>query len=407
MNKSRNHSYGRSIIFGLIFGLSLTITFLAGFFIRELVELESGQLLASINYTESSYPLLDEVQVLLDQVFLREQPDEVTKEYAAIRGVLSALDDPNTFFIEPPIAQSEADALAGTYGGIGVTLQRVESGEFVLYPFEESPARDAGIREGDILLAIDGEEVLATDQQDAIDQRLRGEVKDGNGVEITVLQSSQEKTLFIEFAVINVPSVISRVTEQDVRIGYVQILRFTNRTPDELNESLQSLIDQGILGLILDLRDNSGGLLIESIDVASFFLDGGVVSYEANIDSERVLEAREGGLWKDLPLIVLVNTRTASASELVAGAIQDRGRGILIGQRTFGKGTVQQIFSLSDGSSVHITSAEWLLPSRTPLDGEGLTPEIEMIPDENGRDVEFGEAIRQMQEQLEELEDTE
>lgn len=409
MNTTRNRSIGRSILFGVVIGLSLAVSFLAGFFVRELFDLRTDKILTTFhNQSETRYPLLDEVQILLDQVFLRQQPDDTTKQYAAIRGLLSSLEDPNTFFIEPPVAQSEADALAGTYGGIGVTLQRVESGNFVLYPFNESPARDAGIQAGDILLAINGESVLPTDQVDAIDQKLRGEVKSGSGVEVTVTQSSgDEYTTFIEFDVINVPSVIWRVAEQNDQIGYVQLLRFTNRTPDELEAALQELQTNNIQGLILDLRDNSGGLLVESIDVASLFLDGGVVTYEASIDTERVLEASENGVAANLPLVVLVNGRTASASELVAGAIQDRGRGTLIGQRTFGKGTVQQIFSLSDGSSVHITSAEWLLPSRTPLDGEGLQPDIEMIPDITGRDVEFGEAIRYLQQQFEELEDNE
>jgi carboxyl-terminal processing protease len=142
--------------------------------------------------------------------------------------------------------------------------------------------------------------------------------------------------------------------------------------------------------------------LEESIKVASEFLPGGIISYERDKTEERALEAAATGLAPDLPLVVLVNDLTASASEIVAGAIRDRQRGILLGQKTYGKGTVQQIFTLSDGSSVHITAAEWLTPNHTPLDGVGLEPDIYMIPDENGRDIETGEAVRYLQRLLSE-----
>jgi carboxyl-terminal processing protease len=231
---------------------------------------------------------------------------------------------------------------------------------------------------------------------------LRGEVLEGNGVEITVLKHStgEEFTVFIPFDVIDVPSVIWRVVEEDVRIGYIQIMRFTNRTPDETRAAIEGLRAENVEAVILDLRNNPGGLLQESVDVADEFLDGGVVLYERSRDNERTFEAVVGGALTDLPIVVLINNGTASAAELVAGAIRDSGRGIIIGQTSFGKGTVQQIFRLSDQSSLHITSAEWFTPSNNTIEGVGLVPDISMIPDENGRDVEIGEAIRHLQQQL-------
>jgi len=386
------------ILLGIIAGLSLALAFAFGFFVRDMLIIPGGIVRASTGM--ESYPLLDEVQVLLDQIYLREQPDATLRQYAAIRGVLGTLNDPNTFFIEPPVAQSEADALAGTYGGIGVLVQRNEAGEFLLFPFEDSPAAAAGITDGAILIAINDEVITLDDQQDLIEQKLRGEVKADSGVSITVRQDDEELSLFIEFAVINVPSVLWRVLEEDHRVGYLRISRFTNRTPDELRDALQALKAVEVQALILDVRDNSGGLLQEAVDVADEFLDGGVVIFEKSKGSEQVFQAQQGGSATGLAIVVLVNNRTASAAELVAGAIRDRDRGILIGQRTFGKGTVQQIFALSDGSSVHITSAEWFTPSRTPLANVGLKPDIEMIPDVNGRDVEMGEALRHLQQQL-------
>jgi carboxyl-terminal processing protease len=184
---------------------------------------------------------------------------------------------------------------------------------------------------------------------------------------------------------------------EDNRIGYLQILRFTARTPDELHSALQELTTIGIDALVLDLRNNSGGLLEESIEVASEFIASGVIIYEASNHDEKTFNALGSGLATDLPIVVLVNVGTASAAELVAGAIRDNGRGIIIGQRSYGKGTVQQIFSLSDGSSIHITSAEWFTPNRIPIAEVGLMPDIEIAVDAEGRDIELAEAIRYMQ----------
>jgi carboxyl-terminal processing protease len=207
-------------------------------------------------------------------------------------------------------------------------------------------------------------------------------------------------TVFIPFEVINVPSVVWRVLAEDDQMGYIQIIRFTSRTPEELQTAVGELRAANVKALVVDMRNNSGGLLQESIVVADEFIDSGVLAYEQNINGEEVFEGRAGGAALDLPLVVLVNGGTASGAELVAGAIQDYERGILIGQKTFGKGTIQQIFPLSDKSSLHVTSAQWFTPDRHQLDSNGLEPNVPMIPDQNGRDVELGEAIRRLQEQI-------
>jgi carboxyl-terminal processing protease len=194
--------------------------------------------------------------------------------------------------------------------------------------------------------------------------------------------------------------VLWRVLTEDERLGYIQILRFTSRTPDELKDALTDLRGSNIEALVVDLRNNAGGLLQESINVVDEFVDTGVLVYEKDVEGERGFEATEGGLATDYPLAVLVNQGTASGAELVAGALQDQDRGPLIGQTTYGKGTVQQIFPLSDGSSLHVTSAEWFTPARQSLAEHGLEPDIPMIPDANGRDVELGEAIRQLQQMM-------
>lgn len=389
----------RSLLMGAGLGLLLAVVFVGGFFVRDLVGLP-GEVQAAEG---EDYALLNEVQSLLDQRFVRAQSDYTARQYGAIRGMLSTLNDPYTFFIDPPVAASEGDVLAGTYGGIGVQITRNEAGELVLFPFDDSPALTAGILAGDRLIAVNGMPVDITIPQDVLDQMLRGEVVEGSGVAITVLRESDnsEFSTFVPFAVINVPSITWRVLSEDERVGYVQIARFTSRTPDELSTAMTDLRAANVSGLIVDLRDNAGGLLQESITVADQFIDEGVLVYQRNNLGENPFNAASGGVATDLPLVVLVNGRTASGAEIVAGAIQDGGRGILIGENTYGKGTVQEIFVLSDNSSLHVTASEWFTPTHQPLDGAGLQPDVPSVPDANGADVPFAEAVRQLQGQLE------
>lgn len=378
---------------GLLLGLLLGTVFVAGFV------LGARESAGADESAATGFPLLSEVRGLLTRYYLRPLPAPETLQYAAVRGYLAALNDPYTFFIDPPVAQNESEVLAGQYGGIGVQLQLHEAGYFVLHPFRDGPAAQAGVVDGDILVAVNGTPIVSGERFDVVDRLLRGEVGDGRGVTLTLrsVETGVERDLFVEFAVVQVPSVVWRVVIEDPRLGYVQVMRFTTRTPEELRTALAELQARGTRALILDLRSNSGGLLHESVDVASQFVDEGVIFYEVSRDGESEMRAKPGGLALDLPLVVLVNQSTASAAELVAGAIRDRARGLLIGQRSFGKGSVQLIFRLSDGSSLHVTTAEWLTPSRAPLDGVGLEPDISMIPAEDGRDVELGEAIRQLQ----------
>lgn len=389
-----NKHYRQSILLGLFIGIGFSMAFGIGFVVSSFALADSQA--SEIETSATSLTVLDEVTRLLNSVYLRDLPDDPVLEYGAIRGMLETLNDPTTLFIEPPVAQSEAHALAGTYGGIGVQLKRLESGKFALYPFDDGPAYREGIRDDDILVEVNDTIIDDDFQIDAVDQMLRGEVIDENGVNIRIQRDDTDVVeAFIPFEVINVPSVISRQINEDDRIGYIQILRFTSRTPEELENNIAELMQSNIAAIIIDLRNNSGGLLVESIEVADKFLADGIIVVEKSRDNRQVFSAdTDTSLSADIPLVILVNDRTASASELVAGALQDNRRGIIIGQQTFGKGTVQQIFPLSDGSSVHITSAEWLTPNEQQIASNGLTPDIVMIPDDNNRDVEYGEAVR-------------
>jgi carboxyl-terminal processing protease len=321
--------------------------------------------------------LFGEAWTIVNREFYGPLPSNRDQIYGAIRGALRALDDPYTVLVEPISRKFEQDDLRGSYGGVGVDLRRDELGRVVLSPVRGSPAENSGIQEGDVLVAVDG--VTITGEMDLsqdVASRIRGEV--GTPVTLSVLraQDTQEIAFTITRQVIEIPSVDWRTVEEAPALGYIQIKSFSDRTAQELGRAVKELRDQQVQALILDLRNNGGGLLQASIDAADAFLDGGVILYERRRgEPEKTYAATDGGAAADLPLVVLVNGGTASASEIVAGAIQDRDRGILVGEPTFGKGSVQLIFDLSDGSSLHVTAARWYTPERHLIDGVGLTPD--------------------------------
>jgi carboxyl-terminal processing protease len=335
---------------------------------------------------------------LVEKDFYSELPPPKMVTYAALRGALSALNDPYTALVEPQPRRLEKDDLHGSFGGIGVWLSQTQDGSFLLSPMRNSPAIRAGIQDGDVLLRVDDTTITPDMSWSDVQVLIRGPV--GSEVQLTIHREGMPEplVLIIVREEIITPSVTWRMVEDQTDVGYVKIARFTERTPKELEEAIADLQDQGMARLLLDLRDNGGGLLTEATQVASQFLDGGVILYEhrRNI-KEKPYPVQEDGVAREIPLVVLVNGGTASASEIVAGALQDRERGVLVGERTFGKGSVQLIYDLSDGSSLHVTSAQWFTPNRHQIDGQGLVPDIEVpLTDEDraqARDPQLERAI--------------
>jgi carboxyl-terminal processing protease len=247
----------------------------------------------------------------------------------------------------------------------------------VIAVLEDSPAERAGLLTGDVIVAVDGTEVLGLSQSDAI-MLIQGKdvgteavltvVRDGEAAPLTITAMREE---------VEVPTVVWELTEEDV--GYVRVSFFGSRTSSELDRALRALRAGGASTLVLDLRDNPGGIVTAAVDVASQFVDSGVIFYERDKDGQdKVFNASRSGTAIDLPLAVLVNGGTASAAEIVCGAIQDHERGPLIGERTYGKGSMQNIRELSDHSSIHVTIAHWLTPDRHEIQGAGLAPDLEV-----------------------------
>jgi len=388
------------VVLAFLTGLFLvSLAFGSGFVVASF-QPRQPQSKASENALLDSGPLsiFQEAWDLIEKDFFGALPTNRERVYGAIRGLLGVVDDPYTVFVEPIPRRFEQDDLRGSYGGIGVALNRAASGQVVLSPYRDSAAAQAGVLEGDVLLAVDDVPITAEmDVTQDVAARLRGKV--GTTVTLVIHRGAETLTFKITRQVIEIPSVTWRVLDQAPNLGYVQVSSFTDRTSVELEEALDELLTSDVQGLVLDLRNNGGGLLQAAIDVTDQFVDGGVILYERRRgQDEKSYIANAGGLALQVPLVVLVNHGTASASEIVAGAIQDRERGPLVGEPTFGKGSVQLIFDLSDGSSLHVTAARWYTPNRHQLDGVGLTPNLVVAADsQSDSDVQLERAIAFLQ----------
>jgi carboxyl-terminal processing protease len=379
---------------GILFiGLLIEAAFVAGLLLAPAI-LPVSPLKLGSNPTG----LFGEAWDAAERSFYGQVPSDTVRTYGAIRGMIQTYNDPYTAFFEPPATQQQSQQLAGKFGGIGALVRRETDGRIVLSPFPDQPAAKAGVQDGDVLAKVDTQAITPDMTFDAISQLLRGEV--GTQVTIEVTRAARSLALTITRAEINVPSVTWRVLSEAPSIGYIAISIFAQPTKDELVHAIDDLRSKGATKLILDLRDNGGGLLDAAVDVASQFIDGTVVIESRRTGGDRTFTANSSGAARDLPLVVLVNGNTASASEIVAGAIQDRPRGKLIGDQTFGKGSVQNILPLSDGSSLHVTVAQWLTPNRRQITGKGLTPDIVVGrtgDDVNaGRDPQLAKAIEEL-----------
>ena len=379
----------------MIVALAL-VAFTAGFLLNDLVDFRIG--LAGSGSASDEFAIFWEAWDKIENSYIGTVPSSEQLTYGAVRGAISILDDPYTIFVEPVAREHERESLRGNFGGVGALLERNEEGDVVLFPIEGNPAGAAGILEGDVLLAVDGHEITSEMTVAEIAELVRGE--EGTEVTLTVLhpKASEPEDVTIVRAVILLPSVSYHLLDDDPTVGYIRLSRFSGESGGEVQEALVDLQEQGAQKLILDLRQNGGGLLDAAVDVSDHFLsDGPVVIQISRSDKEKVFKATDKAVAGEIPLVVLVDNGTASAAEIVAGALQDRDRATLIGTSTFGKGSVQVVYDLSDGSSVHVTSARWLTPNRNQIDQNGLLPDIVIELSEGelaaGRDVALEEAL--------------
>ena len=333
---------------------------------------------------------------LVHEKYVDQPVDDELLMQGAIRGMMEALDDKNTFYMDPKVFESESSSLSGSYQGIGAQVDT--SGDFltVISPFEGSPAQAVGLRPGDMIIAIDGEDMSDYTPEEAR-QRVLG--PEGSKVILTVAREGVSEPL--EFTIIRALITVASVTSEmlDNDIAYVDINSFGDRTTQELRETLDELLLENPKGIILDLRFNPGGYLITSVEVMSEFIDEGVVLIEQYGDGTRdTYNALGNGKATDIPIVVLINEGSASASEILAGTLQDYDRAELVGAQSYGKGSVQTWQPLSNNQgAARITIAKWLTPKERAIDGVGLTPDyiVEMTEDDylNNLDPQLDKAI--------------
>jgi len=296
-------------------------------------------------------------------------------EESAIKGLIDSVEDTHTAYVDPLVLQIEQTDLSGQFEGIGAHVRRREDGMIqIISPIEGGPAEAAGILAGDIILAVDGESIEGLELLEAV-SKIRG--PKGSIVSLTVKHIGQLETTIIEVSrdVIALPSVLLRSDPGD-EITHIRITEFKGDTPMRLSEILNAELEAGSKGLILDLRSNPGGYLQQVFDITNMFLDDGIILLEERQNENVTWRASGGGLATNLPMVVLVNKYSASGSEILMGAFQDNDRATVIGEQTFGKGTVNVFRKLSNGGGLYMSVGRWYTPNKRPIEGEGLTPDI-------------------------------
>lgn len=330
--------------------------------------------------TEEAYDTLKvftEVLTLVESNYV-ETTESKELIYGAIRGMLDTL-DPHSSFMTPDVYKEMQVETQGSFGGLGIEITVREHQLTVVAPIDGTPAERAGIQAGDHIIRIDNAPTKDMTLVEAV-RRLRG--PKGSQVTVTILREGEEAfEVSITRDIIEVHSVrTSELLEGGV--GYIRLVSFQERTARDLDEALNALKEQGMRGLILDLRNNPGGLLTQAVATADLFLEKGkaIVSTEGRVKTQNIHFVDEHDNPASFPMVVLVNKGSASASEIVAGALQDHQRAILIGTTTFGKGSVQTVIPLNDGSGLRLTTAKYFTPNGRVIHESGLAPDIIVEP---------------------------
>lgn len=313
-----------------------------------------------------------------------EEADERKMLEAAMNGMLAAL-DPHSSYLSKDDFKDFNDKSQGSFGGLGIQITSDKGAVRVISPIDDTPAQRAGIKAGDYITHIDGEAVFDLTLNQAV-KKMKG--KPGTKVKLTIVSKDEDpKTLTLKRAIIKVKSIkfeekkLAESDEDSPSVGYIRISDFGATTAKDLRDAITKLEKKNVVGYVLDVRNNPGGYLTAAIDVSDVFLDGGEIVSTRGKDKTDIDRsfAKPGDLTGGKPLVVLINHGSASASEIVAGAIQDNRRGLIMGSQSFGKGSVQQQKPLGDGTAIHITIARYYTPSGRSIQNTGITPDIEVL----------------------------
>ena len=343
-------------------------------------------------------------RILLDEHVDHDALEPKSLSEGAIRGMLAALEDPHASYLSAEQHSREQEGYRGYFEGIGAQVTLTDAGLTVIAPIPGAPAEEAGIRAGDLILAVDGEDIDGLTLIESVN-RIRGP----GGTQVTLLVRHvgdfEDVSITVTRGRIPIESTAFRMLGDG--IGHLWIYSFSNTTEDEVRRALDELEASDGRGLILDLRNNPGGLLASVVSVTDLFLEKGTILYEIDAEGDRSdYEAARRGPATDVPLVVVVNQFSASASEIMAGAIQTTGRAAVVGTSTFGKGSVNIARELSDGSAIYFTIRRWYLSDGTQIEGEGVTPDIEVeaeahpLPTDFEQDAALKRAFEVLSEQI-------
>lgn len=354
--------------------------------------------LSNNGYTQFEYKIFSQAYEILESNGLKSMPPGQTTEYEMIRGLVKAYDDPFTVFVEPVQHEIDSNQLDGKFGGIGVEIQRDSDGNIRLYPYPVSPAADAGLPEGCILLSVDNLTITPGTPNEDVVSALRGEIGSEVTVTYVVEPGGTSISKLIKRSEFSIPSVTWHLLPENQDLGLVKITGMAATTAAEIIQGVDELVALGADSLILDFRGNGGGLVDAGVEVAELFtLDNTpIITLHYPDKSDQIKISRGTGPFPEIPLYIFIDQNTASSAEIVVGALQSAGRATVIGARSYGKDTIQLVFDLQDGSSIHVSAARWSLPEN-PFFGSnaGIEPDIP-LPSDQLTDKNFVDTVLQI-----------
>lgn len=399
-NNKSDKGYLKGLITGLLFAVVLVVVFAVAWVLKlnkyvlnyyglSLSEVKSKQVKLNSDDFDTK---MNKLASYIETFYLDDVSEEDMAE-GAFKGVVAALGDPYSEYYTEEEYESLMESTSGEYNGIGVSIsQKEENGEITIATvFDDTPAKEAGIQEGDVIVAVDGNDMTGKSSQDVVSM-IKGKT-DGT-VTITVMRNGEKLDIQVEIRKVERPTVANHM--MDGNIGYIKLSEFDGVSTSQFSEALNELKDQGMEKLVIDIRDNPGGRLDVVCDLLDLFVDKDkLIVYTKDKNGNKQEEyTRYDASVKDIPISIIVNGNSASAAEVFTGVMQDYGLAKIVGTQTFGKGIVQKILDMGDGSAVKFTVSKYYLPNDENIHGQGITPDYVIDADENTEeDVQLNKAV--------------